>query len=120
MNGKLAIERLYSLAQYENLKITREITEIPQSILGNPNAIDLLSYSLLLSIEKAYRKYIQLENQYKNAIKDVKSLDEALQISIDLLEEEHSKTFQELYTELAQDNIGQDNRKEPLEKQERK
>jgi len=97
MIGKISLERLYSIGQFNNLKVIEEVTEVPEQLTGNLQAHGLLEYLMLLSIEKTYRKYLKLQTELSDSAKGITENDEKLQASINYIEEAQSKTFKELF-----------------------
>lgn len=92
MERKLSIERLYSLGNYQNVKFIDEITGIPEHIAINKDAMNLLSYSQILEVEKAYYDYykLRLEKLPKGKLEDV------ITDTIEIIEEEQSRTWEQL------------------------
>ena len=54
MNKTIAVERTWQFVQYEPLHVSDTITEIPDAIASNPEAIKLLRYLQLVDIEWTY------------------------------------------------------------------
>ena len=92
MEKRIAIERLYSLGQYQNIKLVAEITGIPEHIALNKDAMGLISYSQILEIERSYYDYyrLRLEKLPKGKLEDV------LTDTIEVLEQEQSRTWEQL------------------------
>lgn len=92
MEQKLAVERIYKLGDYQNIKITSELTNIPQQVFLNEEAQNKLQYLLLVDVEQSYAKYHQvLREAYKT-----KSIEEALTFALQYLEAEKTQTFNQL------------------------
>lgn len=49
--------RTYFLGQFKNLKINHALDDLPEHIWTNPDALDLLSYALLVATERDFRRY---------------------------------------------------------------
>lgn len=60
MNKQIALERTFQFVQYEPLKFTDTITEIPDAVASNPEAIKLLRYLQLVDVEWSYLTYLEL------------------------------------------------------------
>ena len=90
MNKALTAERIFSLGNYENLKTTDTITEIPETIAMNPEALTLLRYLQLLDIENTYLRYQEL--RAKTKVRNAEDFDKALSF----LEQERIQTFEDL------------------------
>lgn len=92
MERKISVERLYSLGQYQNVKFIDEITNIPESIALNREAMNLIAYSQILQAEKAYYNYFRLrmDTLPKGKLEDV------IVDTIEAVEEEQSKTWEQL------------------------
>jgi len=88
MNTTLRVERLYSLADYNNVKFTQEIIEVPERVLLSEKGVGLLYSLMLLEAEKAHKNYIIL---YKSFPASMEQLDQTAEI----IEQERSRTFKE-------------------------
>lgn len=60
MNRSLKVERIYSLGDYKNIKVTDDINELPEEIVLNDKAVGLIRMMQLLQTEKVYQKYVNL------------------------------------------------------------
>jgi hypothetical protein len=60
MNKEISVERTFQFVQYEPLKFTDTITEIPDTVASNPDAMKLLRYLQLVDIEWSYLTYMEL------------------------------------------------------------
>lgn len=87
MNKSLAVERIYSLGDYQNIKFTDTITEIPETIMTNPNAMKLLRYLQIVDLEWGYLNYMKLRAERPQG-----SLDEVFEF----IENERTVTFEQL------------------------
>lgn len=97
MEQKLAVERLYSLGDYKNIKFTSEITSIPAEVMLNKDAIALVRYLQLVDIEHSYMKYQQL---MRKAIPS-KPVEEAMEEALAFLDTERSETFDHLISAIS-------------------
>ncbi len=87
MNKSISVERLYSLGDFQNIKFTDIITEIPEVIMKSPETMKLLRYLQLVDMEWSYVNYQNLR-----ALEPKKSLEELLEF----VETERTTTFEEL------------------------
>jgi len=60
MNKGISVERTFQFVQYEPLKFTDTITEIPDIVASNPEAMKLLRYLQLVDVEWSYLTYLEL------------------------------------------------------------
>lgn len=97
MNRTISVERLYSLGDFKNIKFNDTITDIPQNIALNDKAMGLLHYLQLTEIEHAHKRYLKLGLM-------LPARPEQIDATLVLLEEERSRTFQELLQELSKEN----------------
>lgn len=91
MNKTIAVERIFSLGDYQNIKVTDTITEIPDAVASNPDAIRLLRYLQLVDIEWTYIHYAKLRASAPK-FKDIESIETAMKF----IEEERTVTFEKL------------------------
>lgn len=61
MNKTISAERTYQFVQYEPLKFSDTITDIPDEISFNPEAMKLLRYLQLIDIEYSYLRYLEIK-----------------------------------------------------------
>jgi len=91
MKRNLTVERLYTLGDFQNIKFTNTITDIPQELSGNDNIIGLLFLQGGLSCDIAYSEYQRRRDAIKNEkVKDV----------LERLKEEREQTYLELKNEI--------------------
>lgn len=95
MERKLNTERLYYLGNYKNIKISNELSNIPESFISD-KVIDLLYTHQLLAIEKAYRQYHEI---IKNLPADEAEV-------LEYLEAEKVQTLAELKAEWDKQFVG--------------
>lgn len=93
MQSSLKTERLYSLSDYNNVKFSQEVTEIPERILLNERAIGLLYSLMILEMEKAHKNYILIYKSYPASLEQIEQ-------TASIIEEARTKTFKELLEEL--------------------
>lgn len=93
MQRTLSVERLYSLGDFKNIKFTDTITDIPQELSLNPNAMKLISYLQLTEIELSHKRYIKLGLM-------LPARPDQIDATLELIEEERSRTFTELLEEI--------------------
>jgi len=93
MNKQLTVERLFSLGDYQNIKFTDSIEEIPEVIFMNPEASRYLRYLQLVDIEWAYLNYLNLRKRIPTT-----SAEEAMEF----IETERTRTFEELFHALEE------------------
>jgi hypothetical protein len=91
MNKTLSVERIFSLGDYQNIKFTDSITEIPEAVLLNSDAVKLLRYLQLIDIEWAYTHYTNLRLRMPKILKP-----EDVEAALAFVEEERTKTFEQL------------------------
>lgn len=58
MNRTIGTERLYTLGNYKNLKVTDVISDIPQELLGNSEVMSSLRMLQMLQSDKTYLQYL--------------------------------------------------------------
>jgi len=59
-NRNIDVQRTYFLGQFKNIKIGGATIDIPEHIWTNPEAMDVLSTLMLISVERDFRKYQEL------------------------------------------------------------
>lgn len=83
----IAIERLYFIANFQNIKIESTLKGIPANIATNPEVIDRLYYIQMLNCDIAYKKYMALRDRMAtDRVKDI----------LELLREERDNAQKEL------------------------
>ena len=74
MNKTLRVERLYSLGDYKNIKITSELTDVPDTVWKDEEKVSVIEFSLLLDVESQFYKYMEMVKQQKGmTIEEVQS-----------------------------------------------
>lgn len=91
MNKQLSVERIFSLGDYQNIKFTDTLTEIPEAILLNPEAVKLIRYLQLVDVEWSYLNYMDLRRKQPKITKT-----EDLEAALTFVEEERTRTFEQL------------------------
>lgn len=94
MQTSLRAERLYSLADYNNVKFSQEITEVPEKVMLNERGVGLLYSLMYLEMEKAHKNYIMLYKSYPASLEQIEQ-------TASIIEEARTKTFKELLEELS-------------------
>lgn len=89
----LLVERLYSIADFQNIKLTSSITEIPDEIAKNEKAISLLFYLQCLGTDIAYKQYMNLRTRL---------VDEKAKDILEYLQKERETTYSQLMAEIAE------------------
>lgn len=93
MNKTITAERTWQVTQFEPFHVADTITEIPEVIAKNPEAMKLLRYLQLVDIEWAYINYQLLrKNEPKTSIEDL----------LKFVETERNKTFEELIKHIGE------------------
>ena len=98
MNKVISLERIYSLGDYQNIKFTDTISEIPDAVASNPDAIKLLRYLQLVDIEWGYLSYMRLrlsEPKLGNS--------ESVETALSFIENERTITFENLLNSIRDD-----------------
>lgn len=96
MQTSLRAERLYSLADYNNVKFSQEITEVPEKVMLNERGVGLLYSLMYLEMEKAHKNYIMLYKSYPASLEQIEQ-------TASIIEEARTKTFKELLEELSKE-----------------
>jgi hypothetical protein len=95
MKRTISIERLYTIADYQNIKFTSTLSDIPEEIMQDEDAVGLLYYSQGLECDMAYKRYMQLRDRItREKVTDV----------LEFLEEERTKTNTQLIKNNQQEN----------------
>jgi hypothetical protein len=91
MNKEMTVERTWQIVQYEPLRISDTITEIPDAVASNPDAVRLLRYLQLVDMEWTYLAYLELK------LAEPKLLSaEAVTAAREYMESERTVTFEKL------------------------
>jgi uncharacterized LabA/DUF88 family protein len=106
MNKQIAIERIFSLGDYQNIKVTDVITEIPDAVASNPEAIKLLRYLQLVDIEWTYIHYAKLR-----ATEPKLSNLESIETAMSFIEKERTITFENLLKAISDKPGTEENKK---------
>ena len=96
MNKTIAVERTWQFVQYEPLHVSDTITEIPDAIASNPEAIKLLRYLQLVDIEWTYLRYMNLRLQEPKLLTAA-----AVKEAMEFIEEERTTTFENLLNAIS-------------------
>lgn len=92
MTRTLYVERLYSMGNYENIKFSNSLKDIPEEVALNPNAVGLLFLQQLLSCEEAYL-------EYKKLVETIAQ--ERLEDALEILKQKREQTYSELLSEIT-------------------
>ena len=97
MNKTITAERTWQLVQFEPLRISDTITEIPEIVATNPEAMRLLRYLQLVDLEWTYVQYMKLKSKEPKTIAGIDDANE-------FLEAERRTTFESLLKEIRTEN----------------
>lgn len=87
MNKQITAERTWQITQYEPFHLSDTISEIPEIVVKNPEAMRLLRYLQLVDLEWGYMNYRRFRAQMP-----LGSLEEAMEY----IENERASTFAQL------------------------
>lgn len=94
MERTLYAERLYALGDFKNIKFSSALTQIPEEIARNPEAINLLYVDMFIGMELAYRRYYAMvESLSRSNVQEV----------IESLKTEQTRNFGELQSKFGAD-----------------
>ena len=80
MNRTISTERTFQYVQFEPLKFTDTITDIPEDIALNEDAMSLLRRMQLLEVERAYILYCQLRKEEPDKLTEAKEFIDEVRI----------------------------------------
>ena len=89
MQRSLTIERLFSLGNYSNIKISHTMTDIPENIALSRQAMGLVQDMLLLDVEYEYRRYQALTEKLGKLTDNASVLE--------MIDAERESTFEQLF-----------------------
>lgn len=92
------------MGQFSNVELSDEITDIPQNIAINPNAVALIYNMMVLQMEAAYINYLAV---YKENPVMVKAFPQIIDFFKEIqvaVENEKTKTFDQLVEELNKES----------------
>ena len=92
MQRKISVERLYSLEQYQNIKFTSELSDIPEEVALDEQAMDMLYYLQMVSCDLAYKKYMEIREELAKTKPNV----------LEFLEAQHKQTNDEVLQKLQE------------------
>lgn len=95
MNKSTTAKRIFSLGDYQNIEFTDTITEIPEELALNHDAMRLVRYLQLVDIEWSYIRYMKLRASTPK-LTNIDSIEQA----IEFIEEERTRTFNELLEQI--------------------
>ena len=90
MQRTLTISRKYQLGNFQNMDIGTMFIDLPEHLMFNQELIEKLFYLQLVTGDKAYRKYFELDAKLE--VLGVEKISQAFK----LLDEEINKTMLEL------------------------
>lgn len=93
MERTLTVERLFNMGQFANLRFSHTLTNIPQQVALDKEAMKLLEYLMLLDVEYDYRRYLILIEQITTT--------EPNKV-LDLIEGERTTAFEQLFARTKQ------------------
>jgi hypothetical protein len=96
LNKEISVERTFQFVQYEPLKFTDTVTDIPDVISSNPEAMKLLRYLQLVDIECSWLAYMDLRLSEPKLINA-----EAVREAREFMEKERISTFEQLLTSIT-------------------
>jgi len=111
MNKQISVERTWQFVQFEPLHISDSITDIPDVIASNPDAIKLLRYLQLVDIEWTYLRYMNLRLQEPKLLTPA-----AVKEAMEFIESERTTTFENLLNAISDKPGTEENKKEEGEK----
>jgi hypothetical protein len=91
MNRTLSVERIFSLGDYQNLRVNNTLTDIPEEVVSNPDDERLLRDLQLLDVELTWLRYAQIKLSYPKI-----TTDEAVNTALETIEEQRRLTFEKL------------------------
>lgn len=86
MNGRLGIQRIYSLGNYKNLQVTDVIEDIPEEYMLNEDFVNNLRMMQLLRSDKVYYDYVRTSPSFVDGITSEESIEAIEQASISTME----------------------------------
>jgi len=89
MDRSLAVERTYSLGQYQNIKLHDSIDNLPEEVVFNTDVMNEIRYLQFIQLELDLRRYLQLVDKIHpyNTEEAVGYLEEVKVQTIDLIKE---------------------------------
>lgn len=66
MERSLRIKRIYAVGNYQNIEVEDRIDNIPEKLVLDSTAMDLLSNLLLCRIESIYQKYVTMRQTFSD------------------------------------------------------
>lgn len=87
----IGVERLYFIANYQNIKFDSKLHNIPEELANNSEVMDRLYYIQMLSCDIAYKNYMALRDRMEK--EKVKSILELLKDERELAQKELNEKF---------------------------
>jgi len=66
MNRSLRVERIYSLGDYKNIKISDDVVDLPEEFVLNDKLVGLIRMMQLCQIEKTFQSYLAMNKNFLN------------------------------------------------------
>ena len=110
MDRTITTRRLYRTADYENIEFTDVITDVPEEIWKNNDASKLLRYLQLVEVEYNFLRYKSLQSK----LGKTPTVDKLME----LIEEERTRTFDELFQIISPKEDAQEANKLDQEKED--
>ena len=90
------MERIYSLGDFQNVKFTDTITDIPDDSLLNEDVMKSLRYLQIVEIEWSYINYMYLKSN-RPSVSDA----ESLEVAKEFIEKERTTAFKDLLSSIT-------------------
>ncbi len=71
MKRKLAVERIYKIADYQTLKLVDEISELPEGVVLNQKVVEKISELLMVNSDLNYQRYLKLQKSMSQYTDDI-------------------------------------------------
>jgi hypothetical protein len=117
MNRNLRAKRLWSMGSFNNVELQDEITDIPENVALNPKAVGLLYNLMIMEMESAYVNYLAIYKEHPVMIKAFPAIIDFFQEMNLAVEQEKTKTFNQLMEELNKEIQKQQPKIVPLNKE---
>lgn len=98
MNRSISMERIYTLGQYKNLKLTDTISDIPEGIAFNAESLALLRQLQMISLDSVYLRYLQESLTFEE---DYRKNPQKLEEHLASLQDAKVTTLENLYEAFA-------------------
>jgi len=98
MNRKIGFERLYTLGNYKNLKVTDEISDLPYEVW---KSVPLLRELQFIQTDLVYMNYVKESRVMNNPLNKPEEIEEL----IHLLDESRTSTLEKLKEAFAEQTL---------------